>query len=133
MYVFEILENDVKLKNKIFPADGRNKDRFGISVAITGNRILVGANAHKNDERNQISGASYIYEKVQNEWIEEYKIMPADGEDRDRFGSAVDLNDDTAAVRSVRIVNDTFLTSVYFFHPPLINISKYSPSFDTLN
>ena len=88
VYVYEFAGNNI-LQKKIVSADGRNKDQFGRDVSIAGNRIIIGAPNHKNNETNQVSGASYIYKKVQDEWIQENKIIPADGKNLGEFGVAV--------------------------------------------
>lgn len=45
---------------KLTASDAATKDRFGFSVAISGNTVMVGA--HFNDDAGEDSGSVYIYE-----------------------------------------------------------------------
>ncbi|NPA45097.1 MAG: hypothetical protein GXO49_06155, partial [Chlorobi bacterium] len=68
------------------PSDPVYDDWFGYKVDILNNTIVVGA-SHASS-----SGSVYIYEKPTNGWenmTETIKLLPSDGEEGDRFGSAV--------------------------------------------
>ncbi len=84
---------------KITAADGAMEDRFGLSVAISGDTIIVGA---FGDADNGIdSGSAYIFERNQggaNAWGQTAKITAADGATEDWFGISVAVNSDTAIV-----------------------------------
>ena len=127
VYAFEFAENKIILKKKIVPDDGRHKNLFGMSISSDGNRILVGAPQHKNNETNKYTGSAYIYKKVQDEWIQEKIISPSDGKNFGMFGRSVDLKGDTIAVSDLSRVNGTFVSSVYIFDIRLINQTP-SPS-----
>ncbi len=47
---------------KILAPDGVERDRFGISVAISGDAVVIGAN--EDDDNGSDSGSAYIFEQV---------------------------------------------------------------------
>ena len=69
-------------ETKITASDGATNDRFGSSVAIAHNKIVVGA------ERSSNVGAVYVYNL---DGTGETKITASDGADNDVFGRAVAL------------------------------------------
>lgn len=75
---------------------GNNDDSFGESVAIHGNRILVGA--PYIDESGSQSGAAYYYAFNGSTWVQEQMIIPSDINDLDFYGSAVALSNNIAAI-----------------------------------
>jgi hypothetical protein len=96
VYVFR-LENEVwEEKQKLQPPDLRASDYFGVSIAIKGNRAVVGAYGlegvyYSSDD----SGGAYIFQLQNEEWRQEYKFV-ADrhsSEYASKGGSAVALTD----------------------------------------
>lgn len=84
---------DVK---KLVASDGMALDDFGISVAISGDIAIVGA-----DIGNGRKGSAYIFERSKgggNNWNEIKKLIASDGMVNDRFGYAVAISGDTAIV-----------------------------------
>lgn len=79
--------------HKLLASDGAAGDGFGISSAIDGNRILVGAPSATglND-----SGAAYIFDATTG--LELLKLVPLDGSANDRFGTAVSIDGNVAIV-----------------------------------
>eukprot|EP01084_Bolivina_argentea_P050476 92834_1 len=61
---------------KLVASDGNADDYFGYSVSISQNYALIGAQnyaligAYKDDDKGTDSGAAYIFEMKNNEWIE---------------------------------------------------------------
>lgn len=94
-------ENDTwRYQTKITASDGVAGDLFGISVAIDGNTILVGADLH--DEKAENAGAVYVYVLEENKWKQEAKLMASDGGKTDIFGVRVALSENTALVSARR-------------------------------
>ncbi|OKY26409.1 FG-GAP repeat protein [Thalassotalea sp. PP2-459] len=85
---------------KITASDGVTGDLFGISVAIDGNTILVGADL--NDEKAENAGAVYVYVLEENKWQQEAKLMASDGGKTDIFGVRVALSENTALISARR-------------------------------
>lgn len=83
-------------------SDGAPVQYFGASVAIHGDRILVGARSAIGTG-GLATGAAYVFARDAgglDQWGEIAKIVPSDGADDDRFGSAVALGPSTLVVGS---------------------------------
>ena len=80
-------------------SDGSDGDRFGVSVAVDGDTIVVSAKNHGVDSVDH--GAVYVFAKPDSGWAdanETAKLTPSDGADHDRFGAKVALAGDTVVV-----------------------------------
>ena len=62
-------------------------DRFGSSVAIHNNVMVVGA--PRNDTQGADSGSVYVFERSPSGWVEVDVLAPAELDAGDQFGSAV--------------------------------------------
>ncbi|MCH7597119.1 MAG: hypothetical protein IID35_11260, partial [Planctomycetes bacterium] len=82
--------------------------RFGYSVDIDGNVILVGA--RNDDGAAPGSGAAYIFLRDGSQWIVEDKLVGLDPRMYDHFGAAVALDGDRALVGTT---GDTGSADVY--------------------
>ena len=80
VYVYNL---DGTGEQKIIASDGAANDRFGFSVAIQGDKIIVGAMLKEG------VGAAYIYNL---DGTGEVKITASDGASGDQFGRSVALN-----------------------------------------
>ena len=80
--------------------EGSIHDIFGFSVSISGERFIVGAPGL--DDHGSNSGAAFIYDLVEFEWIQEGRVAPLDGQAGDEFGAAVSLSGDIAVIGSRR-------------------------------
>jgi len=83
-------------EQKLLAADGRPDDRFGGSVAISGNTVVVGADWHDGGFTN--SGAAYVYRFDGATWVQEQKLLPSDAAQYDCFGRVVAISGDTVIV-----------------------------------
>ena len=75
------------------------RDEFGISVAVDGDTILVGA--HQDDHNGTDAGAAYLFTRPYTGWAdsnETTKLIPADGAAGDEFGISVAVDGDTAVI-----------------------------------
>lgn len=95
--------------------DGVSYDEFGRSVAVSGDTILVGSLAGIGTKAFQ--GAAYVFQRSGGVWTRQTKLIAPDGADNDRFGFAVALTGDTAAVGSFGddVGANTNQGSVYVF------------------
>ena len=74
-------------------------DFFGSAVAVSGDRILIGAFA--DDDVGSASGAAYLFERNRggaDNWGQVAKLTATDAEATDQFGFSVALSGDTAVV-----------------------------------
>ncbi len=88
---------------KLIASDGQGGDEFGMSVALVGNVVAVGARFHDvGSKPNQ--GAVYVYKKPAAGWggvlTESAKLVASDGEAQDSFGYGVALSGHTLVVGS---------------------------------
>ena len=81
---------------KLTASDGAAGDNFGISVAIAGDIIVVGA--WYDDDNGVDSGSVYIHTRSGIIWTEQAKLTASDGSTGDLFGVGVDISGDTIAV-----------------------------------
>ena len=99
-YIYERENGTWRYQTKITASDGRDGDLFGISVAIDGDTVLVGADLH--DEKAENAGAVYVYVLDNNQWKQEAKLMASDGDNTDIFGVRVAISGDTALISARR-------------------------------
>ena len=86
---------------RIIPINGiSSEDWFGLSVALSDDRALVGAPC--SDEKGAASGAAYIFHRINRVWQEEAKLVPTDGASVYSFVYDVALSEDTANIGSPR-------------------------------
>lgn len=76
VYVFKRTGNTWIEEIKITPDDGFTGDHFGRSVSIAGDYITVGA--VKKDENGVDSGASYVFKKIEGQWVQQNKLVTDD-------------------------------------------------------
>lgn len=81
---------------------GPYTDDFGVSVALSGNTVVVGAQfATIGTNKNQ--GAAYIFVKPKSGWedmTQTARLTASDGEEDSYFGSSVAIDGDTVLVGS---------------------------------
>jgi hypothetical protein len=98
-YIFERASNgNWTQKTKLLASDGATYDKFGVSVAISGNYAIVGA-----DSKNNSIGAAYIFERDNNgNWgsngNETQKLLASYGGNGDQFGRTVAISGNYAIV-----------------------------------
>ena len=76
--------------------DGATFDRFGTSVAISGDTIVVGATG--DDDGGSGAGTAFVFDRQDGQWVETAKLIAADSSDRARFGAMVSIDSDTIIV-----------------------------------
>ena len=89
-YIFDINGNEIK---KIQASDAEASDQFGISVACSENRIVVGA--RYEDSTASGAGSVYIFDIHGNQIS---KIQASDAETSDYFGNYVACSDNRIVV-----------------------------------
>lgn len=80
---------------KLVASDPVDCDVFGVDVAISGDTVVIGMR-HVDDNNYNYSGAGYVFKRVGNNWIEQYKLIRSDcDEGLDDFGYTVAISGDT--------------------------------------
>ena len=85
---------------KLFASDAADGDRFGTTLAMSGDYIIVGVPRKDGVGRN--SGAAYIFRRQGTEWVEQAKLLSSDETRGDYFGVSVAIDGDTALVGAHR-------------------------------
>jgi len=96
VYVFEQRNERWREEAKLIPADGSAGGQFGVSVAIDGDTVLVGA--WRDDDAGQDAGAAYVFVRRGGVWAQQAKLLPPDSAGADAFGWSVALDGDTALI-----------------------------------
>jgi hypothetical protein len=86
-------------------------DIFGMSVALSGDTLAVGATGESSNQTtitngliasannsSSASGATYIYHRTGSTWVQEAYIKASNSEAGDNFGSSVSISGNTLAV-----------------------------------
>ncbi len=81
---------------RVAPSDPSKSKLFGDTVAIEGNRVIVGAK--KDDEEGQRAGAAYVFEYEGGDWVEQHKLTAPDATTGDYFGSSAVMSGDAIIV-----------------------------------
>ncbi|MBW4442205.1 MAG: DUF4347 domain-containing protein [Plectolyngbya sp. WJT66-NPBG17] len=85
-------------QSKLTASDGAAFDRFGYSVAISGNTAIVGS--YLDDDKGTNSGSAYIHQFNGTSWVQQSKLTASDGAASDFFGYSVAISGNTAIVGS---------------------------------
>lgn len=78
-------------------SDGTGQDRFGWSVALSGDTALVGA-PWDDVGANENQGSAYVFVRSGTTWTQQAKLIASDGVADDLFGNAVAISNETALV-----------------------------------
>ena len=99
-YVFATTDGGVTWPQtaKLVASDAAADDRFGESVSISGDVIVVGANY--DDHAGSNSGSAYVFATTDGgaTWSETAKLVASDAAAADRFGNSVSIGGDVIVV-----------------------------------
>lgn len=120
VYVFK-RENDLWFQQAYLKASNTESgDRFGHSVDIFGDTIVVGAwcessnatgiNGDQQDNSADCSGAVYVFTREQGAWSQQAYLKASNAEKEDYFGGAVAISGETLIVGADR--EDSIATGV---------------------
>lgn len=98
-YVFVLSGGVWTQQAKLTASDGAFQDRFGNSVAVSGDTVVVGAYAddHVNGSFNN-EGSAYVFVRTGSVWTQQAKLTASDAAVLDDFGISVAVSGDTAVV-----------------------------------
>ncbi len=94
-YVFAYDGSQWLFEQKLIPSDPQRVAHFGRSVAMQGDRIVVGA-----FQADEVAGAVYVFERQGGVWMEEAKLLNPNPQEgiTGQFGESVSLDGDVIAV-----------------------------------
>ncbi len=100
VYVFDMVNEQWQLSQKLFASDAGGFDNFGFAVSLSGNRLAV--SAISDDETANGSGAVYIFELNNGFWLQTTKIKAMDAAQDDQFGYSTSLQNNRLVVGARR-------------------------------
>ena len=100
-------------QSKLLPSDGKKDHKFGSSVAIDGDYVIIGAVG--DDDNGEYSGSAYIFKRDGTVWVEQSKLLPSDGEDNECFGVSVSIDGDYTIIGAGGDDNGYRSGSAYIF------------------
>jgi hypothetical protein len=100
VYVFEHGNGKWTAAATLVASDGEPNDQFGHAVAISGDRVVVGAPG--DDDKGFASGSAYIFERSpgENRWRQVIKLLAGDAAPGRQFGQSVSMSGDLVVVGS---------------------------------
>ncbi|MDM8540185.1 FG-GAP repeat protein [Desulfococcaceae bacterium HSG9] len=90
-YIFHHYGHTWQQQAKLTANDAASDGHFGVSVAISDDNVLVGADG--DDDNGSASGAAYIFYRSGTAWAQQAKLMASDGATDDMFGNSVAISD----------------------------------------
>ena len=100
-YVFVRKDAKTWSQWKLTASDGAAGDRFGVSVAISGDTVVVGAwhdDIDSNLGARVDQGSAYVFVRSGTTWSEQQKLTASDGAPGDEFGVSVAISGNTTVV-----------------------------------
>ena len=81
---------------KLTASDAAPLDLFGVSVAISGEAVVIGSSF--DDDDGSHSGSAYVFRGSGGIWSEEAKLTASDAAEADQFGGSVSLDGNVAVI-----------------------------------
>ncbi len=98
-YIFKRSGNNWYQEAKLTAGDGAANDKFGSSVSLSGNSVIIGAPLD-DISANQDQGSAYIFVRNGYVWSQQWKLTAGDGAPNDYFGASVDIDFNSVVVGS---------------------------------
>lgn len=95
VYVFEA-SGDVWTETDTILSGDPNPHQFGERLALDADRLVVGVT--RDDDLGVGAGAAYVFRHTGSDWVEEDKLLAADGGPGLSFGAAVDVHEGVVVV-----------------------------------
>jgi hypothetical protein len=95
-YVFTQSGGTWSQQQKLSPSDGTVGDRFGESVAVSGDgtTALIGAEDDEEDPNGAFARSAYVFTESGGTWSQQQKLTPTDVDSADEFGQSVAVSSD---------------------------------------
>lgn len=100
-YIFALENEEWIEKQKLTASDAQIDDMFGYSVSISGDTTIVGAISEDGANSMINTGAAYIFQLENGEWVEKKKLTASDSQIAGNFGTSVSISGDVVIVGAV--------------------------------
>ncbi len=133
VYVFHKLANMWVLNQQLIPDDVSEGDRFGCSVAVSGEYLVVGAlNDFDETDSTEQKGSAYIFHADENDnWQLVEKIIPSDADYHTFFGTSATILDGEIVVGAYGGDGISGYTgAAWYYYDPAVNVAEieeYTP------
>jgi hypothetical protein len=99
----------------LLPATQQANGRFGYCSGVDGDTLVAGA--FSMDGRAPQSGAAFVFQRSNGQWIQQAKLEASDGRQDDWFGTSCGISGDTIAIGApqVEAADGTIPGAVYIF------------------
>ncbi len=97
-YIFDLVGGVWTETQKLIASDAGAYDGFGSAVAISGDKVIIGAHANNANGTGSNSGSAYIFELSGGVWTETAKLIGSSVDAGDYFGYKVGISGDWAIV-----------------------------------
>jgi len=87
---------DQLTEHKLFAPDPQRFGLYGYASAVNGNRMVIGA--FLTDGVVPQTGAAYVYQRIDGEWIVQAKLIAPDGQEGEIFGTSVAVDGHTVVI-----------------------------------
>jgi hypothetical protein len=84
-------------QQELLASDGAQDDWFGISVSLSGNTAVIGADNKTIDSKAR-QGAAYVFVRNGVVWTQQQELTAPDGAKGDNFGVSVSVSGVTAVI-----------------------------------
>jgi hypothetical protein len=81
---------------KLTASDGAANDFLGLSVAVSGDTAVIGADG--DDDNGSDSGSAYVFIRSGSTWVQQAKLTASDGASSDFFGYSVAVDGSTTVI-----------------------------------
>ncbi|MCD4819167.1 MAG: PKD domain-containing protein [Candidatus Cloacimonetes bacterium] len=89
-YIFIRSDTTWTEQAKLTPSDGSTDNYFGYSVSIFGDYAVIGA--YNDDDNGNCSGSVYIFNRSDDTWHQQTKLLASNGTAFERFGRSVSIS-----------------------------------------
>jgi hypothetical protein len=90
-YIFTLTSSGWVQEAKLVANDAQPGDTFGVSVAIDGQTVVVGATGVDIGRENNV-GAAYVFSRDGSSWIQKARLVPPEPLEDDAFGTSVAID-----------------------------------------
>ncbi len=96
-YVYRYIDGQWIEETELIPSDGGAYDEFGLSVAISGDTVIVG-DYQEDGVAEPSSGSAYVFVRNNGVWSQQQKLRALDSDFYGYFGYSVAIEGDTAVI-----------------------------------
>lgn len=131
-YIFRRNGSEWTQRAKLTASDIDLEDHFGVSVAISGDTVVVGAKGVDDDQPSSyvpelgppeidqgtnVSGSAYVFIRSDNEWVQQAKLTGSSDIEEDLFGKSVAIDGNTIVIGAyAEADNGPKSGSAYVYH-----------------